>query len=155
MSNNLVLIDTSVWILALRKSYIPLAKEKVEYLLDREEAATTPMVSLELLGGVKSEREFSRLKSRLDALPQIPIGQAEWAQAARFAFQLRRAGKNIPYTDILIGSAAILADVPLLHADRHFDLMAEDTKLTVESLVSICLAFSIIDLYNERQMRCK
>ncbi|PIU54880.1 MAG: hypothetical protein COS88_06225 [Chloroflexi bacterium CG07_land_8_20_14_0_80_51_10] len=61
MNNNLVLIDTSVWILALRKSFMPLAKEKVEYLLDREEAAITPMVCLELLGGVRSERVPQKL----------------------------------------------------------------------------------------------
>jgi len=46
-------------------------------------------------------------------------------------------GKAISYTDILIGSAAILANALLLHADRHFDLMAEDTDLRVRSLVSV------------------
>jgi predicted nucleic acid-binding protein len=50
---------------------------------------------------------------------------------------LRQRGKIIPYTDILIGSAAMLANALLLHADRHFDLIAEDSELKVRSLISV------------------
>ncbi len=99
--------------------------------------AIVPMICLELLGGTKSVDEFSRLKSRLDALHQIPTDEANWEMAAQLSFKLRQRGKVIPYTDILIGSAAILTSSLLLHADRHFDLMAEDTDLNVRSFVSI------------------
>ncbi len=136
MSHNLLIIDTSVWILALRKSPLPVVKDEVEHLLAENRVAILPMICLELLGGTKSLNEFSRLKSRLDALHQVPIGEANWEIAAQLAFQLRQQGKVIPYTDILIGSAAILTGSLLLHADRHFDLMAEDTDLNVRSLVS-------------------
>jgi hypothetical protein len=137
MLNNLVLIDTSVWILALRKSPSPLVKDQVEHLLAENRVAIAPMIRLELLGGTKSLSEFNRLKSRLDALHQIPTNEANWELATQLAFKLRQQGKVIPYADILIGSAAILAGCLLLHADRHFDLMAEDTKLSVRSLVSV------------------
>ena len=137
MSNNLVLIDTSVWILALRKSPSPLVKDQVEHLLAENRVAIAPMIRLELLGGTKSLSEFNRLKSRLDALHQIPTNEANWELATQLAFKLRQQGKVIPYADILIGSAAILAGCLLLHADRHFDLMAEDAKLSVRSLVSV------------------
>ncbi len=137
MSNNLVLIDTSVWVLALRKSPLPMVKDEVGHLLAEDRVAIVPMIYLELLGGTKSINEFNRLKSRLDALHQIPISEATWETAAQLSFKLRQRGKVIPYTDILIGSAAILADALLLHADKHFDLMAEDTDLNVKSLVSM------------------
>ena len=137
MLNNLVLIDTSVWILALRKSPSPLVKDQVEHLLAENRVAIAPMIRLELLGGTKSLSEFNRLKSRLDALHQIPTNEANWELATQLAFKLRQQGKVIPYADILIGSAAILAGCLLLHADRHFDLMAEDAKLSVRSLVSV------------------
>lgn len=81
--------------------------------------------------------EFNRLKNRLDALHQIPADKANWETAAQLSFKLRQQGKTIPYTDILIGSAAILANALLLHTDKHFDLMAEDTDLNVRSLVSL------------------
>lgn len=137
MSNNLVLIDTSVWILALRKSPPPVIRDEVEHLLTENRVAIVPMIRLELLGGTKSPDEFNRLKSRLDALHQIPASEANWEAAIQLSFKLRQQGKIIPYTDILIGSAAIITNCMLLHADRHFDLMAEDTDLKARSLISV------------------
>jgi len=137
MSNNLVLIDTSVWILALRKSPLPVVRDEVEHLLMENRVAIVPMIRLELLGGTKLLNEFNRLKSRLDVLHQIPTDEANWEAAAQLSFKLRQLGKLIPYTDILIGSAAILANCLLLHVDKHFDLMAENTDLNARSLASV------------------
>ena len=137
MSNRVVLVDTSVWILALRKSPLAPVRDEVDHLLAENRVAIVPMIRLELLGGTKSANEFERLKGRLDALRQIPADEANWEIAAELSFKLRQRGKVIPYADILIGSAAILANALLLHADRHFDLMAEDTDLCVRSLVSV------------------
>jgi predicted nucleic acid-binding protein len=137
LRNNLVLIDTSAWILALRRSPSPVVKDEVEHLLAENRVAIAPMIRLELLGGTKSLSEFNRLKSRLDALHQIPASEANWELATQLSFKLRQQGRVIPYTDILIGAAAIITDCLLLHADRHFDMMAEDTNLKVQSFVSI------------------
>jgi len=134
MSNSLVLIDTSVWVLFLRRSPPEVVEREVAQLLAKDTVAICPMIRLELLGGTRSADEFERLKRRLDALRQIPADEANWEMAARVAFELRQRGKVIPYTDILIGSAAIVADAWLLHADRHFDVMAEETDLRVRNL---------------------
>jgi predicted nucleic acid-binding protein len=139
LRDSLVLIDTSAWILALRKSPLASVKDEVEHLLVENRVAIAPMIRLELLGGTKSSSEFNRLKSRLDALHRIPANEANWELATQLSFKLRQQGKVIPYTDILIGAAAILANALLLHADRHFDLMAEDTNLNVRSLISIVI----------------
>ena len=137
MGSSLVLIDTSVWILALRKSALPEVKDEVAHLLAENMVAIVPMIRLELLGGTKSMDEFNRLQSRLSALHQIPIDEANWEIAIQLAFRLRRGGKMIPYTDILIASVAITNDCTLFHCDRHFDLIAEDSHLKVKSLVSM------------------
>ncbi|MBE0431055.1 MAG: PIN domain nuclease [Dehalococcoidia bacterium] len=135
MSNKLVLIDTSVWILFLRKHPPPVVEEEVGRLLAEDSVAISPMIRLELLGGTRTSAEFNRLQGRLDALHRLPADEATWDKAAELAFLLRQQGKVIPYTDLLIGAAAIVADVLLLHADRHFDLMAEDSNLRVRSMV--------------------
>jgi len=137
MSSNLVLIDTSVWILALRKSPPPAVKDEVAHLLAENRVAIVPLICLELLGGTKSLNEFNRLKNRLSALHQISADEANWETAIQLAFKLRQRGKIIPYTDIIIASAAIINNCTLLHCDRHFDLMAENTDLKVKSLISI------------------
>jgi len=137
MSNELVLIDTSVWILALRKSPPPAVKDEVAHLLAENRVAIVPLIRLELLSGVKSLNEFNRLKNRLSALHQIPADEANWEAAIQLAFKLRQQGEIIPYTDIIIASSAIINNFTLLHCDKHFDLMAENTDLNVRSLISI------------------
>lgn len=136
MSGKLVLIDTSVWVLALRRSPLPALKDEVAHLLAENRVAIIPLIGLELLGRTKSSQEFNRLKSRLAALHQMPTDEATWETAIQVAFKLRQRGIIIPYTDILIASAAIINDCTLLHSDRHFDLMSENTNLDVQSLVS-------------------
>jgi tRNA(fMet)-specific endonuclease VapC len=137
MSLDLVLIDTSVWLLSLGKSVQPVVKKRVSDLLEENRVAITPMITLEILGGARTEEEFNRLKSRLGVLHQIPLGKNEWEEAAWMAFRLRRQGKAIPYTDILIATAAIQAQALLLHADHHFGMIAESTGLLQESLLPL------------------
>jgi predicted nucleic acid-binding protein len=52
------------------------------------------------------------------------------------AFDLRRKGLTIPYTNILIASAAIKEDMILLHADVHFDQVARHSTLKVETFAN-------------------
>jgi len=135
MRGDLVLIDTSVWILALRKSAAQAIRDEVSRLLAENRVAISPMIRLELLGGTKSTGEFSRLRSRLSALHEIPADEESWELATRLSFELRRQGRVVPYTDVLIAAAAMTGGCVLLHADRHFDLVAESTDLTVRSLL--------------------
>ncbi|NIN91393.1 MAG: hypothetical protein GTN76_10205 [Candidatus Aenigmarchaeota archaeon] len=77
------------------------------------------------------------MKSRLDALQYVSMEEPLlWDLAYEMAFNLRRKGVTIPYTDILIASAAIKEDIILLHADVHFDQVARHSKLRVESFVN-------------------
>ena len=133
----MILVDTSAWIFALKKNpFLPL-KEKIDLLLRDELILAFGMIKLELLGGAKSEKEFARLKSRLDALYEIPTDQSLWDKASELAFTLHRKGITVPCTDILIASAALYSKATLLHADVHFNLMAKHTELRVESFLSL------------------
>jgi len=133
----MILVDTSAWIFALKKNpFLPL-KEKIDLLLGEGLILTFGMIKLELLGGAKSEKEFTRLKNRLDALYEISTDQSLWDKASELAFMLHRKGITVPYTDILIASAALYSKATLLHADIHFDLMAKHTELKVESFLSL------------------
>lgn len=132
-----ILLDTSVWIFALRKEPRPFLKEKVDSLLKEDLIVITPLIQLELLGGVSTAKEFERLKRRLEALFNIEITKTHWAKAAHLAFQLRRKGLTVPYTDIILSAVAIVEKIVLGHADAHFDLIAKHTPLKVKSFTSI------------------
>ena len=135
MPNNFFLVDTSAWILALRKDFLPGIKDRIAYLLKENAIITYGMIKLELLGGTKEEKEFQRLKIRLDALEMVETNTSLWERAYDLAFSLRRKGITVPYTDILIAASALMMDATVVHADSHFDLMGPHCGLKVESFV--------------------
>ena len=132
----MILIDTSAWIFALRKNFHPYVKDRVDKILAETDVAITGIIKLELLGGTKTEREFKRLKKRLDRLYYIDATEEVWDKAAELAFTVKRKGVTVPFTDIFIASTSIESNTVLLHADSHFDTIAKHSKLEVESLVS-------------------
>jgi len=97
------------------------------------------MIELELLGGARSENEYNRLKNRLEALYYVEADRPLWYLASKIAFDLKRKGMSIPYPDIVIAASALKEGAVLIHADSHFDLIAEHTDLKVESLVSLIM----------------
>jgi len=130
------LIDTSAWIFALRKNFHPFIKERIDKILSESEVAINGIIELELLGGAKTESEYNRLKSRLDSLYYIEATKSLWDNSSHLAFDLKRNGVNIPYTDIFIAASAIQEKAILLHADSHFDTIAKHSSIRFESLVS-------------------
>ena len=142
MTNNLFLVDTSAWLLALRKNFLPKAKDRIDHLLKEDVVITTGIVKLEILGGTKTEREFQRLKTRLNALDAVETDVELWDRAYGLAFKLRRKGVTLPYTDILIAACALNAKAIILHADAHFDLISNHIELKVESFVEAVRSFS-------------
>ena len=135
MHNKLFLVDTSAWIFALRKDSIPHVRNRIDLLLKDDLVITTGMIKLEIVSGAKSEKERKRLKGRFEALDSVETDDQLWESACELGFKLRRKGLTIPYTDILIAACALKAESIVLHADAHFDLMANHIKMEVESLV--------------------
>jgi predicted nucleic acid-binding protein len=100
------------------------------------------MIKLELLGGTRTDKEFRRLKTYLDALDDVEIGDGQWEKAYELSFNLRRKGLTIPYTDIVIAACALTADLTLMHVDAHFDAISKQVGLKVESHVKTVRSFS-------------
>jgi predicted nucleic acid-binding protein len=137
MPNDFFLVDTSVWIFALRKDPVVLIKDRIDSLLSEDAVITTGIIKLEILRGAKNEKEYRRLKSRFDALESIETDDELWRKACENGFKLRRRGLTIPSTDVLIASCALQADAVLLHADAHFNLMGKPLGLRNESYVQV------------------
>lgn len=133
--SDLYLIDTSVWIFALRTKYIPKIKSYVKRLIDEDKVVINPIIKLELLAGTKTKNEFSRLKLRLDALQEIPIDQEIWEESQNIAFGLRRKGLKIPTIDIIILSCAKIHKITLAHRDKHFDLAGKILPIKLKNLI--------------------
>ena len=137
MPNNSFLIDTSAWLLALRKDFIPEVKDRIDRLLKHDVVITTGIIKLEIIGGARTQKEFQRLKNRFNVLDDIETDDSVWQKACELGFKLRRKGVTIPHTDILVAACALQSESIIVHADTHFDMMVEHAVIKVESLVQI------------------
>ena len=125
-----VLVDTSVWIGFLRDSSGP-EVDLLVGLIRAGETATTDAVLLEVLVGTTDEQEAERLRRFLAGsvlLRQESPVDAE--RAASLYRACRRAGEAPrSMNDCLVAAVALRHDVPVLHRDRDFTVLAEHTDL--------------------------
>jgi predicted nucleic acid-binding protein len=137
-SDNLVLVDTSVWIFALSRRGQQAIRRRVDALLQQDTAATCGLVELELLGGAGRADEFDRLARRLGGVRRIEILEGDWRAGAGISSLLRRAGRTVPPTDAFLAAVAMRTGAILLHADADFDVIAQHVpEVRVESLVNL------------------
>jgi predicted nucleic acid-binding protein len=121
--------DTTAWI-ALRRGR-PAAVAGVRGLLRRGTLAVCDPVALELLRGARNVRELNALRAGLALLPACAVAPSAWARAhdTLEGLALQRGGRHrgVPPMDLLIAAVAQDHDLPVLHDDAHFDLIAEVT----------------------------
>ena len=105
--NKLFLIDTSAWILGLQRNSSVQIKNILMEILDKDQSATTGIIILELLQGTKTKKEYEEIFSDLSALHYFEENKEIWKKASLLGFELRRKGKTIPSTDLLIASISL------------------------------------------------
>ncbi|RLD30920.1 MAG: PIN domain nuclease, partial [Bacteroidetes bacterium] len=120
-----VLIDTSVWSLALRKKTLTSNEKKVvrelEELIYELRAVVTGPVRQELLSGISDESKFNNLKEKLFAFEDLPLGQEDYEKAAEFNNNCRRKGIQGSHIDFLICAAAINNKISIFTTDKDFE----------------------------------
>jgi predicted nucleic acid-binding protein len=117
------LVDTSVWVHALRPSGHPAIQKLLQPLILSGEAALTDWIILELMTGLaKSEQPDSLLK-RFEPLTRLAFDPSWWFKAWEHAARLRRKGISPAAADCLIATVAMGHGVPLLHCDSDFEAM--------------------------------
>ena len=133
-TDSVYLVDTSAWILVLRKDAPEKARDFIDQLIVRERAASTGVIFLELLAGSKSEQEFEELKQELEALVYFPVPHEFWIKGAILYSALRKKAITVPTIDTLIATIALENGAAVLHADKHFDWISQFTNLKAKNL---------------------
>ena len=127
----MILIDTSAWIEFLRNTGSSTCN-RVDALLEAE-IAICDAVRMEVLAGARNERHLVGLRRLLARAIVIPTGAIDYDEAAALYRACRRDGETVrKLIDCLIGAIAIRSDVPLLHRDTDFDVLARHTDLRIE-----------------------
>jgi predicted nucleic acid-binding protein len=117
-----VLVDTSIWSLALRRKTGGQADiiQELEQLIRETRVRIIGPIRQEILSGIKDQKQFDLLKNRLRAFPDIHLQEEIFERAAEIFNACRKAGIQGSNTDFLICSAAKHHDVAIFTTDQDF-----------------------------------
>jgi predicted nucleic acid-binding protein len=129
-----VLVDTSVWSLALRRkghaSPSPWVAVLADLVHDGRALIMGP-VRQELLSGVRTPNQFDVLREHLRAFPDVELGTGDYEEAASFSNRCRAAGVQGSSVDFLICAVATRRALAIFTTDEDFEHYARILPLTL------------------------
>lgn len=123
-----VLVDTSVWSLALRRSRDggnAGVRGELASLIDDGRAAIIGPIRQEILSGIKERDQYQRLRDHLRWFPDTAISTDDYEEAATFYNRCRTRGIQGSNTDFLICAVAARYDYPIFTTDADFARFAK------------------------------
>ena len=138
----MVLVDTPVWSLALRR--------RPEHLNEQEQQLTQALAELiregrvqmlepvrqELLSGIREEAQFRKLRDYLRAFLEHPLEAADYEEAAHMNNRCRAEGIAGSAVDFLICAAAHRRNWAILTTDQDFQNYASVLPLRLHSALT-------------------
>ncbi|ADY55429.1 PilT protein domain protein [Syntrophobotulus glycolicus DSM 8271] len=115
-----VLVDTSVWSLALRRHEQGEFAQKLSGLIREALVVIIGPVRQELLSGISNEAVFSDLKEKLGQFDDLPITTYDYETAAQYDNICRKHGVQGSHIDFLICAAAGNHDLLIYTTDQDF-----------------------------------
>ena len=126
----MILIDTSAWVEFLRDTG-SVVSMRVDAELDGD-IAICDAIRMEVLAGARDESHLEALRGLLARASVLPTEPAHYDTAAMLYRRCRGEGETVQrLIDCLIAAVAIGADVPVLHRDADFDVLARHTELDI------------------------
>jgi predicted nucleic acid-binding protein len=131
-----VLVDTSVWSMALRRRarVDHPAVDQLRALIRDARVAIIGPIRQELLSGIADAEAYERLRNHLRAFPDLPVETADHEQAAEHYTACRRRGIQGSNTDFLICAVAIRRNLAILTTDADFERFAEVLPIQLAQL---------------------
>jgi predicted nucleic acid-binding protein len=121
-----VLLDTSIWSLALRRRPARSTPAQERIRTEWEELAREGRLLIlgairqEIFSGIRHQAQFDRLRDQLRAFPHLLLRTEHYETAAQLSNACRQEGIAAGPTDALIASVAHVERVPLFTADADF-----------------------------------
>jgi predicted nucleic acid-binding protein len=136
----LVLVDTPVWSLALRRTSTNLNPREqgltsaLRELIRDGRAQLVGPVRQELLSGIRHETSFRKLRDQLRAFEEPNLEMADYEEAAHINNQCRSRGIAGSAIDFLICAAASRRDWEIFTTDQDFTRYAAVLTLNLYQL---------------------
>ncbi|MBI4843302.1 MAG: PIN domain-containing protein [Nitrospirae bacterium] len=119
----IVLIDTSSWIEALRSSGDKDIRGRVMQLMVDGRASWCDMVRVELWNGARGDYEKRKLSELEEEMTNLETTTEAWETARMLARKCRKAGRTVPAADLVITACALAHNSGLEHCDSHIELI--------------------------------
>ena len=117
-----VIVDTSVWSLALRRSTTIASAETIELkkLIQNQSVVMLGCIRQELLSGIRELAQYEHLRERLSAFQNQILNENCYELAAKLFNDCRAKGVQGSNTDFLICAAAQLNQLAIYTTDQDF-----------------------------------
>ena len=126
----MILIDSSAWSEFLRDTG-SIVSTKIDVALDGDFAGCDA-IRMEILAGARSEQHLNERRSLLAMTVVLPTDPADYEVAATLFRRCRSQGETVRrLIDCLIAAVAIRHNVPVLHNDQDFGVLASYTELQI------------------------
>ena len=128
-----VLVDTSVWSLALRRAKqvdAGTSRELAELIREGRVVLLGP-VRQELLSGIKIKAQFELLRDHLRSFPDVELETADYEQVAIAFNRCRERGIQGSNTDFLLCAVAMRRKLAMYTTDGDFRQYAKVLKLAL------------------------
>ncbi|NOZ19614.1 MAG: PIN domain-containing protein [Planctomycetes bacterium] len=128
-----VIVDTSVWSLALRrgKGSTSAVAQELHSLIEDHRVQMLGPIRQEILSGIRGEGQFARLQRRLESFPDLPIRIEDYVTAARYFNLCRSKGVQGSNTDFLICAVAVRNQCAIYTTDKDFELFAKHIPIVL------------------------
>ncbi len=127
----MVLVDTPIWSLALRRGAKGLRHEQeilrgeLAELIREGRAQMMGPIRQELLSGIREQAQYSRLREHLRAFDDAKLVVDDYEEAARANNQCRATGISGSAIDFLICAVAIQRGWQIFTTDKDFSRYAQ------------------------------
>jgi predicted nucleic acid-binding protein len=130
------LADSSAWTTRHRDTRV---RSDFDALVRAGRISTCDPVEFELLWTARSADEFASMRADFARGSRIRTLPEDWDRAAGVWNQLVRRGghRQIPRFDLLVAAVAERAGWPVLHYDRHFEVIAEVTGQPLRAIAPL------------------
>jgi len=131
----IVLVDTTIWSLALRRRRRTLSAgerllvDEWKRLVRSGEAVLIGPIRQEILSGIRDEESFASIRESLGDFRYLEIVPFDYDQAARFFNVCRTQGISGTAIDLLICAVAHRHDVPIFTTDLDFSRYAPQLEV--------------------------
>jgi len=129
-----LLVDTSVWSLALRRdgdSNSAAVDALKRSLANGDSIVTTGVILQELLQGFAGPRSRQEIVQKFAALPLLVPNRQDYIDAAELRNLCRRSGVQLGTIDALLAQQCLRHDLTMLTTDADFTLASKHCALRV------------------------